>query len=233
MEINAKEFLLPLGIATPMGGARYSVDQFVGSSFFINGEGWVATCKHNLSELSAGQHYTCHYLRDGTIHELTDIRCHPKADLAIGRIDVRGEYLTPHADRLLPGIDVCAMGLVKRGIHDGLLAIDFRYLKGYVTRVGPNDFDFPTGPTLLEVSFPSLPGFSGAPLITDTNQLLGMLYGNLESTIEAFSMKEVSRAGELYRETVHRVLELGLAHPLEQFTQWVEELGAWLGESAT
>ena len=49
MEINGKEFLLPLGVATPMGDGRYLVDQFLGSSFFVNGQGWIATCKHNLS----------------------------------------------------------------------------------------------------------------------------------------------------------------------------------------
>jgi hypothetical protein len=125
------------------------------------------------------------------------------------------------------------MGLVKRGIHEGLLTVDFRYLKGYVTRVGPNDFALPTGHTILEVSFPSLPGFSGAPLFTDTNHLLGMLYGNLESAIEVFSTKEVSDAGEQYRETVHRVLELGLAHPVEQLSHWVSDLGTWLGKRTT
>lgn len=227
--INGKEFLLPLGVAKRIEDGRYLVDEFNGSSFFVNGQGWVATCKHNLPDLSDDRHYTCHYLVDESIHELNDIRRHPRMDLAVGRVELSGGYLTPHLDRLLLGIDVCAMGFVKRGIHEGKLKVDIRFLKGYVTRVGPNDFGLPTGPTLLEVSFPSLPGFSGAPLLTDTNQLLGMLYGNLESTIEVYSTKEVADADGEFRESIYRVVELGLAHPLDQLEQGVRDLGISLG----
>ena len=124
------------------------------------------------------------------------------------------------------------MGFVKRGLHWDKLTVDIRYLKGYVTRVGPNDFGFPTGPTLLEVSFPALPGFSGAPLFTDKNHLVGMFYGNLESTIEAYSTRELSEGGVEFRELIHRVVELGLAHPLEELDRGVRDLGTWLGERA-
>ena len=56
--INGKEFLLPLGVARWIEDGRYLVDEFNGSSFFVNSQGWVATCKHNLPDLSDDRRYT-------------------------------------------------------------------------------------------------------------------------------------------------------------------------------
>jgi hypothetical protein len=57
-----------------------------------------------------------------------------------------------------------------------------------------------------------------------------MLFGNVESSIQVFSTEEVTSGVERYRETVHRVLELGIAYPLEQIIQWANDLGSWVDE---
>ena len=96
MDIDGKQFLLPIGVANPIGGDRYRVDQFAGSSFFVNGSGWLATCKHNVPELSDGRHYVARYLEDGSTQEITGIRPEPTKPRR------RGFHLRPAALPRLP-----------------------------------------------------------------------------------------------------------------------------------
>ena len=72
-----------------------------------------------------------------------------------------------------------------------------------------------------ELSFPVLSGFSGAPLYgnvpiapfqQDNWRIMGMVYGNFESTILTYADKSYSEDGSEYKESMYRILELGLAH---------------------
>ena len=64
------------------------------------------------------------------------------------------------------------------------------------------------------VNFPILQGLSGGPLLTYHNgiKIAGMVYGNIESRITLHEIENYEDERKQYCETVHRVVELGVAH---------------------
>ncbi len=111
------------------------------------------------------------------------------------------------------GNDVWAFGFPFSNVAQrGGLALSFRTLKGYISRVFDHETaDFGTIPS-YELDMPAPAGMSGAPLFT-LKSLVGMVYGELESyTInDWFSVDE---RGIVQPES-RKVITFALAHRVE------------------
>ena len=71
------------------------------------------------------------------------------------------------------------------------------------------------------IAFGSPSGFSGAPLLVDF-KLAGMLYGNIDVRLDAYSVLEVDEDGREYRETSSRIYEYGLSHNLGDVLEFIQ-----------
>ena len=192
------------------------VGGFVGTGFFINSRGVFATCKHVAKSLENGQNLFLGQLSGpsaGSYLAITRVQCHPIYDLAWGVVVTKTNtnFLTPFQGSCALGLDVGAFGFTNAGKQNQSLCLEPRYLRGHISRMSESPYEFPAK-SLCEVSFPSPSGFSGTALLSDSYELVGMLYGNAESKIQAYSITEVSEGNSTFTENAYRVMEFGLAH---------------------
>jgi hypothetical protein len=121
------------------------------------------------------------------------------------------------------GLDVEAFAFMNQEKRGRTLGLDARLLRGHVSRMYSEPDGLPAK-SIFEVSFASPSGFSGSPLLVG-HAVVGMLYGNIESRLQAFAIEEVKDGNREYRETSYRVLEYGLAHPLPDLMDFTRACG--------
>lgn len=229
--IQFRHNLLPLFAIPAKGGipSRAQDMRYAGVSFHINDRGDIATCAHIVRSLGPNErlvgvemHGTC------LMFPIDDIRCHPKFDFAVGHVDRRDYRASAISDQpeVFIGTDVMAYGFTTAGLVSGRLATTPRLFKGHIARTYPEP-ELAGARSTCEVSFPSLNGFSGTPLWLNARHtcVVGMLYGNIESTITLFKHTSVDDAGEKFSEEIHRVVELGAAHPANDICTMLSDLG--------
>jgi len=226
MLVNYGHYLLPLAIAKRTGPNEGDLVRFAGSSFYIDSKGTIATCSHIIESLKEDEFLVAKELRTNTFLEVKEVICHKKFDFAVGHVDVtNNEFFKPLDNPLMLGDDVDALGFTANGKVGKDLHIDSRMLRGYVTRLSQSPQLNLRCKSTFEVSFPSLSGFSGAPVTTHKGAfLLGMLYGNMESSIEVFSFTEIKQDDSTISEKICRVLEFGVAHPINDIRFFLQEL---------
>lgn len=226
MDFN--EYLVPLLIAKVASGPPhvvYVVDRYAGVSFFVDDNARVVTCKHIVQMCQPGEILMGFDLVKNVIKPLSDIKCHKTFDFATAIFQHKPNYkrFTLTAETFYTGVDVHAMGFTSNGKRDGDVHVDPRLFKGHIVRSG----DLPVkgdARSTLEISFPSHKGFSGAPLIrTGSDHIVGMLFSNLESSIEIHSFLDVEKNGDRYKEGMFRIIELGLAHSNRDITAMLAE----------
>ena len=121
------------------------------------------------------------------------------------------------------GLEVQAFGYTEGGKEAGNYNVDPRLLRGHISRLANESFGLPS-PSLIEVSFGSPSGFSGTPLMTNT-EVVGILYGNLDSRLHAYSIQETIEGQVEHRETAYRIFEYGIAHRLSDLQQFFRQCG--------
>lgn len=208
--------VFPLISGEFISGGSIKVGRFLGTGFFINSNGLFITCKHVIEALEKNQKIFMGQLNGpsaGDYLGINNICVHPRYDLAWGQVVTKKktQFLTPYQGPYALGLDVGAFGFTDAGKQGGILSIDPRYLRGHLSRSAEEPYDFPTR-KLCEVSFSVPSGFSGTALLTENYELLGMLYGNTESKIQAYSISEVTDDQTTFQEKAYRIIEFGLAH---------------------
>jgi hypothetical protein len=206
------------------------VDRFIGSGFWINSEGAFLTCRHVFESLEDGQSPALGNpfgeQRDSYTPVLAH-RIHKDLDFGIGFTPVeKTRFLPPFAGgMLLPGQAVSAFGFTEWGKDEvkKSLQLDVRYLKGHLTRTSVEQQNSQS-PQIVEVSFGSPSGFSGTPLLADS-KVVGMLYGNVETKLQSYSLLEVKDGPTEYREAAYRIYEYGLAHHLDDLVKFMRDCG--------
>ena len=226
MIVDYGKYVLPLAVAKRTAPNQGDLERFAGSAFYIDSHGTIATCSHIVGSLQQNEFLVAKELRTGTFLEVKNICCHERFDFAVGHIDANNNlFFKPIIDELAIGDDVGAVGLTLYGKIGKDVRIDARMLRGYVSRISNQLQETIRGKSTLEVSFPSLTGFSGTPITTHNGSFLaGMLYNNIESSIEVFSFSEVNENGEKYSEKIHRIIEFGAAHSLKDIRSFLVDL---------
>ncbi len=225
--INFGDYVLPLCIGRLVSESRVELLRFAGAAYFLRPNGLIATCGHVVDALAAGEVLVGQDLVTGTKGQVSVVRRHPKYDFAVCYFHNRGspKILKHYYDSVPLGLDVQAFGFTSDGASGKDLKIIPRLFKGSV--VGHSSEPSQAGArSKLELSFPALKGFSGAPLFSTEGglQLAGMIYGNHESTIEQYAYTEVRSDSEHMTERVHKLVELGLAHTAADIDQFILDL---------
>ena len=213
---------------SPQGTA--SLKRYAGVAFYLQADGLLATCKHIIQSLEPGETLVAKNLLTGDTERLIDTRCHPTADFALCRTlsPTTHDYFRHLDIEPALGTDVQALGFTAAGAEGRNLVVESRLFKGYISMSGKHPAR-PDARSTLAVSFPSLRVFRVAPVICGSGSaLVGMLYSNLESTIELFKYEEVKDGAHRFSESVHRVLESGLVQPISDIRSFVDELGVTL-----
>jgi len=223
------EYVLPLFEAKIVEGEIVETPKFLGMSFNINRNGAIATCAHLFSDLDSNKTVIGIQMSDYQFFQVDNIQCHEKYDFAIASVNKSNSVVLNLVDqsRFNPGLDIVAYGVNSNGRVGQKLDLCPRLMKGHIVRVGIQPV-VPHAKSICEISFPSLAGFSGTPILSneaDTQQVAGMLYGNYESSIELFKVTEIDESGSSYNEQIHRVFEFGLAHTPDDIRQFLSDLG--------
>tara|TARA_R110001583_G_scaffold153929_2_gene305617 strand:+ start:1647 stop:2339 length:693 start_codon:yes stop_codon:yes gene_type:complete len=227
--MNYGEYQIPLLIAKQRfegNTLHIDIDRYAGVAFFIGDEGKIATCKHIVEMVQEGEVLVGKNLISGEIDVIYNIKSHPQYDFAIGNFIKHQSYKCFELRDIayLPGHDVRAFGFNNIGQENKVVNVNARMLKGYVVSNSETS-DHPLANTTTELSFPSLKGFSGSPLVSEqTGKLAGMLFSNHESSIEVHSFTDVEDNGDKFAESIYRIVELGLAHSAKDLIKFIREM---------
>ncbi|KAB7664143.1 S1 family peptidase [Plesiomonas shigelloides] len=227
--MNYGDYQLPLLIAKKTirdNNIHLKIDRYAGVAFFVGSNGLIATCRHIVQMVQEGEVLVGKSLNTGNIQPIYDIRVHDKYDFALGAFMGQRDYevFPMDGEDCLPGHDVRAFGFNNLGKVESNVQVYARMLKGYVVSTHVTS-DHPEAKTTTEVSFPSLKGFSGSPLVsTETGKLAGMMFSNHESSIEVHSFMDIEDNGDKFKESIYRMIELGLAHSISDINQFISEL---------
>jgi hypothetical protein len=194
-----------------------------GNAFPITPDGDLMTCRHVVS---APEGTTLAILDNeiGVIRPIGSITlpADDALDLAfLPRALNRASKQFPilPTDRLLVGEDVSTYGFYAQAGRwssesDGYFkgnVVTFRSLR-YIT---------------MTLSYPVIEGLSGSPVTTAHNgrKLVGVCFGSESQRVLAAEVVDVQEGDQRYRETVNRIVELGLAYRSEVVEGFLTELG--------
>ncbi len=230
MYVRPHDYILPLAVGNKIN--ENTIDElhrYAGMAFYISSEGLIATCAHIVESLKGKEILVAKDFNVNKFFEVKEIRCHNKMDFAIGRIDVNNNrFFQPINVNLTPlimGMNVQTFGYVTYGKKGVDLSLKYRYFRGYISFMGDKPDPKLKIRTLCELSFPALSGYSGAPLILDNSKrLVGMIIGNMQSSIEEFSFTEIEESGREYSEKVYRTVEFALAHTTDDILVFLNDL---------
>jgi hypothetical protein len=227
--MNYGEYQIPLLIAKKRhegNELHMDINRYAGVAFFIGAEGRIATCKHIIEMVQDDEVLLGKNLITGDIDVIYNIKSHPKYDFAIGNFIKHQNYKCFELldTKYLPGHDVRAFGFNNIGQKNKIVEVNARMLKGYVVSQSDSS-NHPHALSSTELSFPSLKGFSGSPLVSEqTGKLAGMLFSNHESSIEIHSITDVEENGDKFAESIHRIVELGLAHSAKDLLTFIQDI---------
>lgn len=202
----------------------------IGTGFHIGSNGTIATCSHIIGSRKENEVLLAlEASEQNLVFPLYDIKCHPSYDFAIAKIENPNPIQFPtiySGETLYVGDDVLAFSYfgVGGGGPGSVPNLQGRLFKGHIVSIHPREIH-QVSPTTCELSFPSISGFSGAPLLHERDCILGMLHGNLESSIEVYKYEEVVAPSSKHAESIHRVIELGLAHTAMDIRGFLKDLG--------
>ncbi|WP_160062093.1 S1 family peptidase [Psychromonas sp. L1A2] len=227
--MNFGDFQIPLLIAKKSinkGHVNLQIDRYAGVAFYVGDKGKVVTCRHIIQMVQDDEVLVGKCLVSNQILPISNIKEHPKFDFAMGVFPTTHKYSTFPIENveLSLGQDVRVFGFNNIGKVGENVEVKARLLKGYIVSISDKS-DHPEAKSITELSFPSLKGFSGSPLVsTQTGQLVGMMFSNLESSIEVHSFMDVEENGDSFKEGIYRIIELGLAHPVKDIIEFMSEL---------
>ena len=218
MKLESKKFLFPV-VAVKKNSNK--LDRFVGCCFLFDNEETIVTCKHIIKEIKEDEYAVIKDLEDNKFCKLEKIKVHPKFDFATAHVIIKNKKPPKTTiTELYPGGDIAAFGFnFYEKIGDNI-NIEFRCLKGNIVLFQGTEHKYDKrSPSVVETSFASLEGFSGGPLFTPNFEyLVGMMYGNRETQIVGHSFINIDDNGNNYKEVHNRIVELGLAHSINDFS---------------
>lgn len=230
--IQANQVLLPLLLCERDSKNHLEISGFIGSATIIGNT--VCTCSHVIESIDFKKNAVISRWNpsdeDGQFFEFSGAKLHPKYDFATLQTNE-----SPPLDSLPLSEQILDMGPLVRaiGFHDDgyrinpdgrkMFQVAPRSFFGNVVRV----YEVPSNksPSQCELSFPTLSGFSGAPVFSNGfDSIVGMIYGNIEQKIQVYENYELVDGEKRYSETVNRILELGLFHSTQSIKSFLADL---------
>lgn len=224
--INCGDYLIPLLIGKKINESNIKLDRYAGVAFFIGKNGLIATCKHIIEMLEDDEVLFAKNLNDQSFHILENMKVHSNKDFAIAYLPNMKNYkvFILNDKKYHVGYDIQAFGFTHNHKQNDIVHIDGRFRKGYIVRISNSSLNNISN-SLMEISFPSEKGFSGTPIIsTVDSSVVGMLYGNSESSILQHTIMEIEENGEKFSEKVTKIVEFGLAHSNQDIKKYLLDL---------
>jgi len=201
---------------------------FIGSAFTIAPNGGLLTCRHVVDiQLKDSERIAVFDSEAGRLVTVSDIifPFDSKIDLAfITNAFQRSKpeffpILTPSI--LLIGEDVYSFGFF--AIGGGSAEIEQGYFSGEII----NFFKSEANTNSFMLPFPIIEGMSGSPILTYHNgpKVVGLAYGNRSSRILASEVLEYKDTHKEIKETVHRIIEFGVAYHCASIIRFLTEIG--------
>ena len=228
-KVDLNEYQFPLLIAKKRivdGIVNHHIDRYAGTGFFLDKNGKFASCRHIFEMVQKDEVLLGKSLVNNNISEIKDICIHPEYDFLTGLFESQENIsLFPATvSEIVNGRDVMALGMNFKSREGNIVTTTARLLKGHIVSIY-DDSDHPMAKSALEVSFPSLNGFSGSALVDPaTLELAGMMFSNQESSIQVHAFHEVNEDGFQSTESINRIVEFGLAHPVSDILQFINEV---------
>jgi hypothetical protein len=212
--------------------------RFLGTSFLINEDGGLLTCRHvaesvNDKERLAVLHFdNRRETRQALV--LVDEVLFPadekldSAYLPSAVSVIKNRVLWPRGDQswILMGIEAHAFGYTARG---NPLPIEIGYHAGSVVVRRHSDPNLGGYPSIV-LGFSVLEGMSGCPLASAdspdlTRRIIGICCGNESQRIVASEVVSTDIGGRQVREQIQRLVEQGLALPIWTISEFLREIG--------
>jgi S1-C subfamily serine protease len=228
--IEAYQVSLPLLKGILKSPQQAIVSAFLGSATVLQGR--VFTCRHVVEAVDFSKELVLtKWDLNGDWVVFDRVAMHTKYDFAELKTQAKPPFESAplYNKQVTPGTLLYAVGYHHEGSDtQGVtpnIAIAPRLFHGNVVRVweiGNNK-----SPAVCELSFPTLSGFSGGALIgAGFDRVFGMVYGNLEQSIQVHSKYELKDGAVRFSETVNRILELGLFHSCKDLPSLMAEVNA-------
>lgn len=203
--------------------------RYLGVSYHINREGYIATCSHIVKSLAKNESLVgIDIYGESDFFELQDIHCHPLYDFAVARVFRKNYEAVPLCGKreIFIGDDILSYGFTSNGVAGGKHVSTPRIFKGHIVRLHHSPIVSAARST-CELSFPSHNGFSGTPVLFNRpkTSMAGMLFSNYESTITLHKSVETIEPGKFYSEEIYKVVELGIAHTAFDVRHFLRDLG--------
>jgi len=231
MPISAADYILPLVVGEKDSKKPFErLNRFAGTGFYIGANGVVATCEHVVASLKRDEMIMAYDTNLKKFFKLSEINNHHEMDFSIARINVKNNkflrLVRTEKNPIELGTNISSFGYINAGRVGSDLRLEDKYFKGYISFIGKKPDSTMKCRTVCELSFPSLSGFSGAPVFFENKSaLIGMLYGNRETNIEVFSHLVSENNGETITKKIFRTMEFGLMHTVNDIVIFLEELG--------
>lgn len=218
-ELYVEDVIVPL-LAIPKSDE--SKRRFMGSGFYVDGNGHLVTCRHVVDQLNVDEILCAYQLGKRKELELRIITKSNKYDLALCKnssdiSDIKKPWPIIDKPFIEVGNNVEVYGYVHEPLGPNEPPFRQRYMKGYITGT-PRDTNYPDS---FELNFPILFGMSGSPLVchipiegTSKNQtcIVGCAYGSYESRVVQESVTLLENEVNREVEKVVKIVELGLAY---------------------
>lgn len=191
--------------------------KFLGSAAAITPDGGLLTCRHVVELGDGWETVVVKENKSDRLFPVSEVNVSSRGvDLAFLPRALPGEcrpflpILTPA--KLLVGTAVYTFGFFAvSGPSDN---VERGYFAGSI--VNFSRADDPPRSHAITLPYPVVEGLSGTAVLTYHNgpKLVGVAYGNRSSRVIASEVSEVSEDGRQFTETIHRIVEFGLAfHP--------------------
>lgn len=189
----------------------------------------ITTCSHIIKSKNANEElFSLTATDQRNVAPLEEIICHSKYDFAVAKIDGPGLRFPSiySGERLYMGDELWAFSYFNAGSSPAGYAPNFqgRLFKGHIASFFRQERQG-VFPGTYEISFPSNVGVSGSPLLHPRDCILGMLYGNSESTIELYRYEEFINQASKRAESIYRLVEFGLAHSAMDIRRFLKDMG--------
>ena len=166
-------------------------------------------------------------LDSNILGQISNIKVHPKYDFAIGQFIGRTNHSVFKfgiVDAYL-GKDIRSIGFNSAGKLGNNVNAEVRLFKGNVIRYSNSPL-LKISKSIMELSFPSLEGFSGSPVLDElSGDLLGMLYYNQEYNAGQLETGEnKNNSGMKHIHTISKIVDMDLSHTIEDIKSFLKDL---------
>lgn len=200
---------------------------FAGTAFPVTPDGGILTAKHvvDVDLSTSGDYLAIANEDDGSFVPLQKPMYPEDAGLDIAFIP-RAMPMTPPRyfpiltpSRLTVGEDIYSFGFFALGGQ--IQEVEHGYFSGRIVSVS-GDSSAHGGSTIV-LPYPVIEGMSGCPLLTYHNgvKLVGLAFGNRSSRILAAEVLDYEDSDTRLRETIHRIVEFGLAYHAEAIVRFL------------